>query len=258
MNFSEFRRRIFDRYYETHFRQVASNRVDERTFRRKAVGYRWNYGGYISSLPDGAQALDLGCGLGQCLYWLHEEGLQCTGIDLSAEQLEQARTMLPESVRLEERGALDFLSSSPDIFGVIVANDLLEHLTRPEALEMVDAAFEALRPGGLLIARVPNAICPGAGRFFNDLTHERPYTGDSMRHLLRLAGFTDVDVFAFEPHPFRSVISPLGWACRHAMWSLYRLRLYLHHVAPGPEVVSRNLAAAARKPEDEDRDDAEA
>jgi SAM-dependent methyltransferase len=42
---------------------------------------------------DGADVLEIGCGAAQCARWLRTEGARVVGIDLSAAQLGQARTL---------------------------------------------------------------------------------------------------------------------------------------------------------------------
>jgi SAM-dependent methyltransferase len=42
---------------------------------------------------DGADVLEIGCGAAQCARWLRTEGARAVGIDLSAAQLGQARTL---------------------------------------------------------------------------------------------------------------------------------------------------------------------
>lgn len=255
MNISEYRKRLYANYYSDHFQENKLNKPVEGLFRRAALGYEWNYGNYVSCLKKNARVLDIGCGIGQCLSWLSKRGMKAVGIDMSAEQLAQARKVLDEDVSLEQADAFDFLRNETGKYGAVVVNDFIEHLTGPEALEFVESVYDVMDPEGIIIVKVPNAVCPSAGHFFDDLTHERLYTDRSMCRLLRGAGFTDIRVFSFDHPPFRSMGSMVAWVIRRVTWNLYRARLFLHDFSPGTKVVGKHLIAVAVKPDVEKNHD---
>ena len=67
---------------------------------------------------------------------------------------------------------------------------MLEHQTRAELFELLDAVHGALRPGGRLIALVPNAKgLFGAHVRFNDITHELSFTPQSVAQICAVTGF---------------------------------------------------------------------
>jgi hypothetical protein len=72
--------------------------------------------------------------------------------------------------------------------------DVLEHFTRPEALELAETIrTRALAPQGRLIIQVPNMQSPFATlNLYHDITHQWAYTEASLRQLLRSAGFRKV------------------------------------------------------------------
>ena len=77
--------------------------------------------------------LDIGCGSGFTLYTLHEYGLKnLHGIDYSPQQLANARSILPDSVKLDAVDNDSFLSSisssSAKVYSLI---GVLEHLLDP-------------------------------------------------------------------------------------------------------------------------------
>ncbi|HMK33908.1 MAG TPA: methyltransferase domain-containing protein [Desulfomonilaceae bacterium] len=90
----------------------------------------------------------------------------------------------------DPEGSFDFRSFADvpgeAVFGLVLMNQILEHLTVDAAASMVSAAFRHLSCGGHLIATVPNAAHPVRQR---DCTHITPWPANDLYSLLRSAGF---------------------------------------------------------------------
>jgi hypothetical protein len=130
--------------------------------------------------------------------------------------------------------------------GVVTATDVLEHLEKDEILATFDAVARALVPGGVLVARVPNAVSPFGGHIrYGDFTHEAWFTAASIRQLAGAAGFGSVRVMACPPvaHGLRS-------AARAAVWKLVsglcKTALAAETGALHGHIVTQNLTFAAR------------
>ena len=247
MNHSEFRDKIYSAYWEKHFSDYDWNTTDPDLFKRAALGYQHNFGRHVDKFPAGARVLDVGCGIGHCLWWLRGKDFDVEGVDLDSGQLAQAEKMVPDDVELVAADIFDHLAPAEAEYDIVIANDMIEHLTRSEAIEFAELAYRGLKTGGVLLLKTPNAITPSAGRFYDDLTHERIYTYLSLRQLLRTANFEDVEVTSWESPPLRSPASVVSWVVRRVTWNLYKLRLMLHDFCPPPREVGQNLIAAATK-----------
>src|SRR5262249_52619438 len=88
---------------------------------------------------------DLGCGTGLCGSFLRPYARRLVGIDLSPNMLAQARER-GHYDELVDRELTSYLCAHPASFDVAVAGDVLCYFG--ELGEVVDAAFEALRPRG--------------------------------------------------------------------------------------------------------------
>jgi len=168
---------------------------------------------------------DLGCGSGEVLYFLKGRGYtRVAGVDVSPEQVQAARQVVPEVV---EADLFDFLDRHREKFGLIFALDLLEHLRKDDVLRFLDASHRALGGGGRLILQTPNADSPMAsGLRYGDFTHEVCFTPSSLGWLLNLVGFTGVESREGGPRPLG--ILSLG---RTLLWRLIRRGIQLWNLA---------------------------
>jgi hypothetical protein len=94
------------------------------------------------------------------------------------------------SMDIDPDGDFDF-HSFPDVpegmrFDLILANQVLEHVSVDEAFHMVSQAHERLVAGGAILVTVPNAAHPVRQR---DCTHVTPWPANDLYSLLRNAGF---------------------------------------------------------------------
>jgi 2-polyprenyl-3-methyl-5-hydroxy-6-metoxy-1,4-benzoquinol methylase len=146
----------------------------------------------------GVKVLDLGCATGRLAELLVAQGCTVTGVELDPEAAKLAERHCEKVVvaNLEtDLSTLDDLGT----FDVIVAADVLEHVTDP--LRVLEAAGRLLAHHGYLVTSIPN-IAHGsvrlallAGKFpYSDLglldsTHLRFYTRSTMVSMLADGGF---------------------------------------------------------------------
>lgn len=173
-----------------------------------------------------APCIDLACGCGELLYMLEQDGFTNTcGVDLCAEELDEARSFIKGELALED--AVAFLRRRPDgSAGFITALNLLEHLKKDSLRDLLIEARRVLRSGGSLVAMVPNALSPfGASTRYWDLTHERAFVPNNFHQLAALAGFSrsvDFRECGPLPHGIKSGVRYLLWqALRGAVAGWY-------------------------------------
>lgn len=135
------------------------------------------------------KALDLGCGRGEWLEILMEQGFAPRGVDLDAGMLQDCQT---HGLPAEQGDALEVLRSTPDAsLALISAFHVIEHIPFEALIELVFQAHRALVPGGLLILETPNPenISVGTSSFYLDPTHSKPIPHALLAFVTQYGGF---------------------------------------------------------------------
>jgi SAM-dependent methyltransferase len=190
--------------------------------------------------------LDVGCGSGAFLDALRSFGYtRLEGVDLSPAQVEAGRARGLNGITLTP--AVDHLRLYPGRYALITAFNVLEHQTRAELFELLDAIYAALAPGGRLIAVVPNAKgLFGAHVRFNDITHELSFTPQSVAQVCGVTGFECEAVMEHGP-----IVHGLVSAVRWSMWQAIRGALIVARLAEGGDwrrpIFTQDLAFVATK-----------
>jgi 2-polyprenyl-3-methyl-5-hydroxy-6-metoxy-1,4-benzoquinol methylase len=199
----EYRRRIYERYFEVSYGVV--NAVDRAGLERGAKGLERVLRHWLPK-DRSARILDAACGVGYAVHMLQRLGYaNAEGVDVSPDQVRQARQW---GLPVTEADALALLSSQPGSWDCILALDFVEHLTKDELFTFLDAARKALRPTGRLIVKTPNANSPvGPRARYRDLTHELIFTEQSLREAFLTCGLRVVEITGERLSPF----TPLGW-----------------------------------------------
>jgi len=139
--------------------------------------------------------LDLGCGRGEFLRGFIRCGLQGYGLDRSP----TAKSICPEAEVLQSDLEKDPLPYKDNSFEVVFSKSVLEHFYYPEKL--VQEIYRVLKPGGLVITMVPDWESVYK-TFYEDYTHRRPFTLNSLRNIFVINGFSKVEVEKFRQLPF--------------------------------------------------------
>ena len=159
---------------------------------------------YMSKyLPDNKEAkiIEIGCGLGHHLHALKALGYtNLQGIDVSPEQIKVCKKRI-DSVDFQVADAFEFLPGQKEKYDIIIMFDFLEHFTKGEALEICELVFGSLHKRGTVLIRTFNAAHPVNLKVrYDDLTHETGYTVQSLKELLQLSGFAQVEAKGVDPY----------------------------------------------------------
>jgi SAM-dependent methyltransferase len=175
----------------------------EDRFRGSREEIRTRLAAYLPIFAGASDVLDVGCGRGEFLNLLREQGVGARGLDLNHEMVEVCRAQGLEAV---EGDALGYLRSLPqESLGGLFAAQVAEHLEPDYLLELLEEAFDKLRPGSAIVLETINPACWFAffSSYIRDITHVRPLHPDTLSYLLTAHGFQEVSVRYSAPYPER-------------------------------------------------------
>jgi SAM-dependent methyltransferase len=103
------------------------------------------------------RALELGCGTGVMLTLpLRIWGYDVTGVDIDGVSVEYGRDVLDRAGVGADALAVQDLADVEGALDVVIASEVLEHLDDDELHEVLAVVRAKLRPGGRILATVPN------------------------------------------------------------------------------------------------------
>ena len=133
--------------------------------------------------------LDIGCGRGEFLDLLRQQGVRARGLDINHEMVEVCRQ---RGLDASEGDALGYLRGLADeSLGGIFAAQVVEHLEPDYLVRLLQRAGEVLRPGGVLVLETVNVACWFAffQSYVRDITHVRPLHPETLAYFVRASGF---------------------------------------------------------------------
>ena len=146
----------------------------------------------ISRIEPSQVVLNIGCGTGIFENLALERKIDIHSLDPSDRSIGQLR----EALHLGDKAKVGYIDQLPfpdAHFDVVVASEVLEHLTPAVTKEGLEEIGRVLKPGGRIFGTVPSreelraqtAVCPCCGKKFHKWGHEQSFDPETMERLLR-------------------------------------------------------------------------
>jgi 2-polyprenyl-3-methyl-5-hydroxy-6-metoxy-1,4-benzoquinol methylase len=226
---------LYDKYVSSGQAGNSKSKSDKQPY------FRFLNKHTFCNLKRDINILDIGCGNGDFLVYLRSKYfLNLYGVDVSQEQIDLASQN--KLTNVVQGDLMDYAKNAPDaFFDVIIAKDILEHLTLQELFTLGKELKRVLRMGGTIIGHVPNANGVfGMKIRYGDLTHVQAFNEKSLNQLFKTIGFDEIKVVEDKPMSsglFKSV-------ARNILWELITFQFrFLHYIESGEKriALSSNL-----------------
>lgn len=156
---------------------------------------------YVDFFQGKTNVLDIGCGRGELVELLLEQGVPAHGIDLNEDMVDYCKG---RGLPVEKSDAVAYLKTLPDgsLEGVYIGQ-VVEHLSTNYLLQLVELIYTKLKVGSYLIIETPNPLTLGifSSFFYQDLTHQKPVHPITLEFILQGLGFLDIKIEFQSPVP---------------------------------------------------------
>ena len=135
--------------------------------------------------------LDIGCGRGEFLQLMRENGIAALGVDLYPEYVVEGEL---NDLDVRQGDGIEYLEQAGQTFGGIFVGQVIEHISFEQLVHLCRLAYQKLDPGAFLIMETPNPMSLSifTSSFYIDPTHNKPVHPLTLEYVLREVGFTDV------------------------------------------------------------------
>lgn len=182
---------VADEYVRRVFEELQHKPLDRQLLDR-----------FAASVRDVGPACDMGCGPGHVARYLHQQGVEVCGVDLSPAMVERACRLTP-GVEFRQ-GDMLALDAPDEAWASIAAFYSVIHIPRDDLPQALGELRRVLKPGGTLLL---------AFHIGDDTLHLDEWWGqrvnvdffffrsDEMAGYLRATGFEIEEIIEREPYP---------------------------------------------------------
>lgn len=149
---------------------------------------------YLPIFSAADNILDIGCGRGEFIELLQQEGKTAVGIDISESMLKRAAE---KGIKCRKIAALEYLQQENDnSVGGIFSAQVIEHLQPGYLRDVIRESFRVLKNNSPIVLETinPLSIFALSNIYFLDVTHQKPLHPEYMRYLLESSGFSGVKI----------------------------------------------------------------
>ena len=199
---------------------------------------------FFDATDVSANILEIGCASGSFLKVLRDKGFtDVKGIDIDQKLVSHGCDVLEVDIEVADWAA--YIFNTNKCFDLIIALDVLEHLSPSDVESILKTTAQKLAPHGKLILRLPNPACPFVlPTFCGDLTHKLLITKELLAHLLLVAGFTGSLTFKeTRPH---NIYKRIVYQIVHKLFIKPLISiLHYHFYGEKPALITRNIYCCA-------------
>lgn len=183
----------------------------EEKYRGTTENIKKNQSVFVEYFKNCHNVLDIGCGRGEFLSLLKENGIPSKGIDTNEDMVLYCRRM---DLEIVQNDALNYLISLKDksLDGIFLGQ-VVEHLQPEDMITLIKLCYDKLQYGSYIIVETINPLCIYAHQWFHmDLSHVKFIHPETTKFLLESVRFRNVEFKSFSPVPEELMLKKLDVA----------------------------------------------
>ena len=163
----------------------------EQRFRGRREDIKERQRVYLDYFRGKSKVLDIGCGRGEFVELLLENGVGVQGIDINEDMVGYCQDRGLPVIQADLFTYLEGLDDNS--LDGIISVQVIEHLRSSELLRFIDLCLLKSKGGGVIVLETintqnPTAVC---NSFYADLTHTRPVHPETLKFIMDSKGFRD-------------------------------------------------------------------
>ena len=180
----------------------------EDTFRGSESDIRSKFKIYIHYFDPSWKVLDLGCGRGEMLELLRDNGIKAVGVELNDNMYAICKNKGLHVVKMDMVAYLTSLT--PGTFSAAFMAQVAEHLEFDYFMTLLRELHSKISDSGIVIIETPNpkSLSIFHDSYFIDPSHKNPVHSDLLKFMLEQAGFEFVEVLELDKPAVRLQILP--------------------------------------------------
>jgi O-antigen chain-terminating methyltransferase len=166
----------------------------ENRFRGSSEEVKKQQENYLSYFRKGTKVLDLGCGRGEFLERLEENGIQAEGIEINGQMVDICRD---KGLNCFKADILEKLAEYEDgSLGGIFSSQVIEHLPPSYLKRMIETSYAKLASPGIIILETvnPTSVFALVQIYYLDTSHQQPLHPQTLQFFLESSGFEEVEI----------------------------------------------------------------
>lgn len=168
----------------------------ENHFRGSIESIKKSQEAYLRFFRDKKRVLDIGCGRGEFLSLMQDNGIPAEGVDIYEPYTEYCNM---KGLKASCGDGAAFLAGTEGVDGIFVGQ-VVEHLKPHQIIQLCNTAYERLQEGGCIVIETPNptSLSIYTNAFYIDPSHIKPVHPLTMQYYLEKAGFKDIEMIYTE------------------------------------------------------------
>jgi len=158
---------------------------------------------FLHYFKNCSHVLDIGCGRGEFLEILKEQGIGGTGVDSDPDMVAYCRSRQLDVIHSDAITYLEMLDDK-SLDGIFI-DQVVEHLEPDYLIKLLTLCYQKMKFGYYIVVETVNPLSfVSFVNFYIDMTHKRPVHPETLQYLLTASGFRECVKSFFSPVPEES------------------------------------------------------